>query len=70
MLMMKEIRAGKPFWLKMAYLPDIFTTGSLPNTMVLNQPAMDDVQDFQNYPVPRMRNTYMLGGNATADRRD
>ena len=22
-------------------------------------------QDFQNYPVPRMRNTYMLGGNAT-----
>jgi TldD protein len=24
-------------------------------------------QDFQNYPVPRMRNTYMLGGSATAD---
>jgi TldD protein len=24
-------------------------------------------QDFQNYPIPRMRNTYMLGGNATAD---
>jgi TldD protein len=24
-------------------------------------------QDFQNYPMPRMRNTYMLGGNATAD---
>lgn len=24
-------------------------------------------QDFQNYPVPRMRNTYMLGGNASAD---
>ncbi len=24
-------------------------------------------QDFQNYPIPRMRNTYMLGGKATAD---
>lgn len=24
-------------------------------------------QDFQNYPVPRMRNTYMLGGNATPE---
>ena len=24
-------------------------------------------QDFQNYPVPRMRNTYMLGGNATVE---
>jgi TldD protein len=24
-------------------------------------------QDFQNYPIPRMRNTYMLGSNATAD---
>jgi TldD protein len=24
-------------------------------------------QDFQNYPVPRMRNTYMLGGEATAE---
>jgi TldD protein len=24
-------------------------------------------QDFQNYPVPRMRNTYMLGGNATSE---
>ncbi|TFH46537.1 MAG: TldD/PmbA family protein, partial [Bacteroidia bacterium] len=24
-------------------------------------------QDFQNYPMPRMRNTYMLGGNATAE---
>jgi TldD protein len=24
-------------------------------------------QDFQNYPVPRMRNTYMLGGTATPD---
>ena len=24
-------------------------------------------QDFQNYPVPRMRNTYMLGGTATVD---
>jgi TldD protein len=24
-------------------------------------------QDFQNYPVPRMRNTYMLGGPATAE---
>lgn len=24
-------------------------------------------QDFQNYPVPRMRNTYMLGGNASPD---
>lgn len=24
-------------------------------------------QDFQNYPVPRMRNTYMLGGEASAD---
>ncbi len=24
-------------------------------------------QDFQNYPIPRMRNTYMLGGNNSAD---
>ena len=24
-------------------------------------------QDFQNYPMPRMRNTYMLGGTASAD---
>jgi len=24
-------------------------------------------QDFQNYPIPRMRNTYMLGGAATAE---
>lgn len=24
-------------------------------------------QDFQNYPMPRMRNTYMLGGNTTVD---
>ena len=24
-------------------------------------------QDFQNYPVPRMRNTYMLGGTASAE---
>jgi len=24
-------------------------------------------QDFQNYPVPRMRNTYMLGGDATPE---
>jgi TldD protein len=24
-------------------------------------------QDFQNYPIPRMRNTYMLGGNASAE---
>jgi TldD protein len=24
-------------------------------------------QDFQNYPVPRMRNTYMLGGQATPE---
>ncbi len=24
-------------------------------------------QDFQNYPMPRMRNTYMLGGSATPD---
>jgi len=24
-------------------------------------------QDFQNYPVPRMRNTYMLGGDAGAE---
>jgi TldD protein len=24
-------------------------------------------QDFQNYPVPRMRNTYMLGGDFTAE---
>jgi TldD protein len=24
-------------------------------------------QDFQNYPVPRMRNTYMMGGQATAE---
>jgi TldD protein len=24
-------------------------------------------QDFQNYPVPRMRNTYMLGGDAAAE---
>jgi len=24
-------------------------------------------QDFQNYPMPRMRNTYMLGSNATAE---
>jgi TldD protein len=24
-------------------------------------------QDFQNYPMPRMRNTYMLGGTATAE---
>lgn len=24
-------------------------------------------QDFQNYPIPRMRNTYMLGGEATAE---
>jgi len=24
-------------------------------------------QDFMNYPVPRMRNTYMLGGNATPE---
>jgi TldD protein len=24
-------------------------------------------QDFQNYPIPRMRNTYMLGGQATPD---
>jgi TldD protein len=24
-------------------------------------------QDFQNYPIPRMRNTYMLGANATAE---
>ncbi len=24
-------------------------------------------QDFQNYPIPRMRNTYMLGGTATPD---
>src|SRR5665647_1316085 len=24
-------------------------------------------QDFQNYPIPRMRNTYMLGGDATTD---
>jgi TldD protein len=24
-------------------------------------------QDFQNYPIPRMRNTYMLGGTASAD---
>jgi len=24
-------------------------------------------QDFQNYPMPRMRNTYMLGGNASVD---
>jgi TldD protein len=24
-------------------------------------------QDFMNYPIPRMRNTYMLGGDATPD---
>ena len=24
-------------------------------------------QDFQNYPIPRMRNTYMLGGTASPD---
>ena len=24
-------------------------------------------QDFQNYPVPRMRNTYMLGGSASSE---
>ena len=24
-------------------------------------------QDFQNYPVPRMRNTYMMGGDATPE---
>lgn len=24
-------------------------------------------QDFQNYPIPRMRNTYMVGGNATPE---
>jgi TldD protein len=24
-------------------------------------------QDFQNYPVPRMRNTYMLGGEASVE---
>jgi TldD protein len=24
-------------------------------------------QDFQNYPIPRMRNTYMLGGQATPE---
>jgi TldD protein len=24
-------------------------------------------QDFQNYPMPRMRNTYMLGGDASAE---
>lgn len=24
-------------------------------------------QDFQNYPVPRMRNTYMMGGQATPE---
>jgi TldD protein len=24
-------------------------------------------QNFQNYPIPRMRNTYMLGGNATPE---
>jgi TldD protein len=24
-------------------------------------------QDFQNYPIPRMRNTYMLGGNASPE---
>jgi TldD protein len=24
-------------------------------------------QDFQNYPIPRMRNTYMLGGDASAE---
>jgi len=24
-------------------------------------------QDFQNYPIPRMRNTYMLGGTASVD---
>jgi TldD protein len=24
-------------------------------------------QDFQNYPIPRMRNTYMLGGSASAE---
>ncbi|MGC1390757.1 MAG: TldD/PmbA family protein [Bacteroidales bacterium] len=24
-------------------------------------------QDFQNYPIPRMRNTYMLGGNASVE---
>lgn len=24
-------------------------------------------QDFQNYPIPRMRNTYMLGGKATVE---
>ena len=24
-------------------------------------------QDFQNYPMPRMRNTYMLGGNSTPE---
>lgn len=24
-------------------------------------------QDFQNYPIPRMRNTYMLGGDATPE---
>jgi len=24
-------------------------------------------QDFQNYPIPRMRNTYMMGGIATAE---
>lgn len=24
-------------------------------------------QDFQNYPLPRMRNTYMLGGNASPE---
>jgi TldD protein len=24
-------------------------------------------QDFQNYPIPRMRNTYMLGGSASPD---
>lgn len=24
-------------------------------------------QDFQNYPIPRMRNTYMLGGKATPE---
>jgi TldD protein len=24
-------------------------------------------QDFQNYPIPRMRNTYMLGGEATPE---
>lgn len=24
-------------------------------------------QDYQNYPIPRMRNTYMLGGEATPE---